>query len=115
MWEGAQSQDDSDATSDPFIILKGEIKVSRGPRRPWQQGGVSRILPTLGSGFLRLGSGLSPLTAACATLGAVFSPLQVPLATAGAAHGSPSGCYVCPSLPPGDPFVAWALSLETQK
>ena len=76
---------------------------------------VSRTLLTLGSGFPGLGSGLPPLTAACAIVGAAFSSLQVPLAAAGAARGTPSGCYVCSFLPPGDPFVAWALSVETQR
>ena len=79
---------------------------SAWPSGSWKQGGVSRILPMLGSGLPGLGSGFPPLTAACATHGAAFSPLQVPLAAAGAAHGSPSGCYVCPFLPPRDPFVA---------
>ena len=70
------------------------------------RGGVSRNLPTLGSGLPRLGCGFPPLTAACAIHGAAFSPLQVCLAAAGAAHGSPCGCYVCPFVPPRDPFVA---------
>ena len=48
VWEEAHGQDDSGATSDPFIILKSEIKHSV---EPWKQGGVSRILPTLGSGL----------------------------------------------------------------
>ena len=88
-------QDDSGATSDPFIILKGGIRDSACARGCWKQGGLSRILPTLGSGLPRLGFlgfGSPSLTAACATHGAAFSPLQVPLAAAGAAHRSPSGC-----------------------
>ena len=79
----------------PFIILKGGIRDSACARGCWKQGGLSRILPTLGSGLPRLGFlgfGSPSLTAACATHGAAFSPLQVLLAAAGAAHRSPSGC-----------------------
>ena len=99
-------QDDSGATSDPFIILKGGIRDSAWPGGCWKQEDVSRILPTLGSGFPSLGCGFPSLTAACAIHGAAYSPLQVCLAAAGAAHGSPCGCYVCPFVPPRDPFVA---------
>ena len=92
MWQKALGQDESSATSDPFIILKGEIMNSAWPSGSWKQGGVSRILQMFGSGLPRLGFGFPLLTAACATHGAAFAPLQAPLAAAGAANGSPSGC-----------------------
>ena len=96
--EKAQDQDDSGATSDSFIILKGGTETLRGRMGPcvaaWllEAGWRSRLLPALGSRF-------SPLAAACAARKVTIWRLDLPLVGVARPLSGPRAFVGDPQIP----------------